>query len=352
MSLDPITIDFETEAIDGNPIVRPPSPVGVAVWVPGQEPAYLAWGHPEGNNCSFADAHEYLRKIRDSGHDLLFHNAGFDLSVWNRAFCNARWSWLDNSWKRVHDTMYLLFLADPYSSNLSLKPSADRYLGMAPTEQNELYDWIVANVPEATRKTAGAYISRAPGDLVGRYAIGDVVRTRKLFDLLHAKIEADGMLSAYQREQRLFPILLQGTERGIRVDREKLESDEQIYTKALDSADIGLSNILGCSRDALDHDDSLADALQASGAVTQWVLTPKSGQRSLSKDNLKIEIPEVKILMDYRGALSTCLQTFIRPWIELSANDNRLHPNWNQVKQARSATGAYSGKGTKTGTSF
>ena len=27
-----ITIDFETEAIVGNPVVNPPAPVGVAIW--------------------------------------------------------------------------------------------------------------------------------------------------------------------------------------------------------------------------------------------------------------------------------------------------------------------------------
>lgn len=346
---NPIVVDFETDAIIGNPITNPPDPVGVAVWVPGHDPAYLAWGHPTENNCTFGDAHEYLRKIRDSGEPLLFHNAGFDLSVWDAAFCNARWNWLNDSWRRVHDTMYLLFLADPYSNNLSLKPSADRYLGMAATEQNELYDWIVGNVPGATRKNAGAYISSGPGDLVGRYAIGDVVRTRKLYDLLYAKIENEGMLNAYQREQRLFPVTFEGTRRGIRIDREQLDKDQVAYTASLDQAYDRLCSSLGCDRAALEHDESFADALEKSGAVKEWVLTPKSGKRSMSKDNLRIVMPEVKMLMDYTGALSTCLSTFIRPWLELSYGDGRLHPNWNQVRQSRSETRVFDSKGTRTG---
>ena len=74
-----ITIDFETEAIVGNPILNPPKPVGVAVWVEGQEPVYLSWGHPGENNCDWGTAHKYLTTLRDSGEPLLFHNAGFDL---------------------------------------------------------------------------------------------------------------------------------------------------------------------------------------------------------------------------------------------------------------------------------
>jgi DNA polymerase-1 len=347
MNPDPITIDFETEAIVGNPLVHPPKPVGCAIWIPEQEPQYYAWGHPTGNNIYWGDFHEYLKKIRDSKRPVLFHNAGFDLSVWDHYYCNATWLWMNGGWKRVHDTMYLLFLADPYAPTLSLKPSASRYLGMDPEEQDELHNWILANIPEATKKTAGAYISRAPADIVGRYAIGDVVRTRKLFDHLYAKIVEEGMLEAYEREQRLFPIVLDGTQRGIRIDRDTLEYHETVYTKCLEASNSLLASKLGVSEFALESDESFADALEKAGAVESWTLT-KTGKRSMSKENLHIVNPEVKILMDYRGALETCLQTFMRPWLEQSKEDNRLHPNWNQVKQMRGAFGNDK-KGTQTG---
>lgn len=343
---DPITIDFETFGIVGNPLVNPPRPVGVAVWVPGEEPAYLAWGHPVENNCTWNTALEYLNRIFESGKPLLFHNAGFDLSVAVEEWCNLHVPWYDKDlWKRFHDTMYLLFLADPYASTLSLKPSADRYLGMAATEQNELYDWIVANVAGATRKNAGAFIALAPGDLVGRYAIGDVVRTRKLFDLLHAKIVADGMEEAYDRERQLFPITMEGTKLGIRIARDTLEHHEKVYTECHSIATKRLVTKLNCPEEALEKDESLADALENAGAVKEWVLTP-TGKRSMSKDNLIIVDPEVQDLMTYRGALETCLQTFMRPWLDLSKADGRLHPNWNQVKQPKDD---YRSKGTKTG---
>lgn len=342
--MDPITIDFETEAIVGNPIVNPPRPVGVAVWVPGQEPTYLAWGHPRENNVTKQEVAEYLSRIIRSGKPLLFHNAGFDLSVWWREFSEFSWNW-----ERIHDTMYLLFLADPYAPTLSLKPSADRYLGMAANEQKAVYDWILSHITGATPKTAGAYISRAPGDLVGTYAVGDVVRTRRLFDLLHAKIINEGMEKAYDRERRLFPLVLDGTRRGIAVDRDRLSADAEVYEQSFATSGTLLAGRLGCNISDLEHDESFADALERSGAVTEWVRTPKSKKRSLSKDNLKIEIPEIKVLMDYRGALETCLQTFIRPWLELSKPDARLHPNWNQVKQHREGGRWDAKKGTQTG---
>jgi len=339
--LDPITVDFETDAIVGNPLLNPPRPVGVALSIPGEPPIYKAWAHPAGNNCTQGEASELLTRIYAGGAPLLFHNAGFDLSVWNKWVAPINF----HDWSRYHDTMYLLFLADPYASTLSLKPSADRYLGLPNIEQADLYAWIVANVPEATLASAGAYISRAPGELVGVYAIGDVVRTRGLFDQLHARIINDGMEQAYERERRLFPIVYDGTVRGIRIERADLERDTERLTRELVLCDVQLSRHLGCDVGDLVGDDSLADVLERSGAVKEWVLTPKSKKRSLSAENLRILIPEVKVLMDHKGALSTCLQTFMRPWLKFSEADGRLHPNWNQVKQDRGA----GVKGTRTG---
>ena len=338
-----ITIDFETEAIVGNPILNPPKPVGVAVWVEGQEPVYLSWGHPGENNCDWGTAHKYLTTLRDSGEPLLFHNAGFDLSVWNYYFCNAVVN-VGENWKRIHDTVYLLFLADPYSSTLSLKPSADRYLGMPATEQDVLQDWILANVPAATAKNFGAYISLAPAELVRPYAIGDVVRTRKLFDLLKAQIDKDGMEAAYDRERRIFPVLLNGTQRGIRIDRDTLDHHTGVYTTCLQMAKDRAVDILGGNHSVWDSDNAMADALEASGAVKEWVLTP-TGKRSMAKGNIKIVHPELKQLMEYHNALETCLSVFMRPWLDFSSVDGRLHPNWNQVR----TRGDLRDSGTRTG---
>jgi DNA polymerase I-like protein with 3'-5' exonuclease and polymerase domains len=345
--MDLATIDFETEAIVGNPIINPPRPVGCSIWMPDEEPVYYSWGslHND-NNISFDQFHQYLARIIDSGIPMLFHNATFDISVWNSFFCNAQVPWINQGWKKIHDTLYLLFLADPYSATFSLKPSADRYLGLAPDEQTKLYEWIMANVPECTSiKEAGAYISRAPFHLVAPYAIGDVVRTRKLFDLLYSQIVDQGMEPAYDRERRLLPTLLQATKRGIRLDRPLLAGHTEAYESCLIECENRLTGILG--ENAFASDGALADALEACGAVENWVLTPKSGKRSMSKDNLVITRPDVKILMDYRSNLQTCLQTFMRPWLKFSELDGRLHPNWNQVRQSRNDKG--DSKGTRTG---
>jgi hypothetical protein len=76
----------------------------------------------------------------------------------------------------------LAFLTDPFGE-LSLKPLAEKLLGEPPTEQEAVRDWLVKHgVCRANDKSWGAHISRAPGNLVGTYAIGDIKRTLGLFN--------------------------------------------------------------------------------------------------------------------------------------------------------------------------
>jgi DNA polymerase I len=336
-----ITLDYETQMIKGNPVAHPPDPVGLAVWVPGTAPTYLAWGHPSGNNISRAEGLGYARRVFGSNNPLLFHNAPFDLSVTDGALGTT---WKYSEWNRFHDTQYLVFLDDPYASTLSLKPSAARYLGMPPDEQDELKSWILTHVPEATEKDWGGYIARAPGGLVGKYAIGDVVRTRGLFDHLHRRIIDRGMEQAYDRERRLMPILYESSRKGIRANRTKLEEDKHVYTRELDRADNELRDLLKTPGLDFGQRGELAEALERSGYVTEWSLT-KTGRKSTAKKSLKINNQQIDSLVRYRGALNTCLSTFIRPWLELSREDSRLHTSWNQVRTVeRDSAGTQTGR--------
>lgn len=179
-------LDFETEAIDNRPHY-PPKPVGLAHF-DGTDSIYLAWGHPCQNNCTEANAIEYLLNLFESEIDeFIYHNTAFDCSI-----IEERWH-IEVPWGRVHDTMLQAFLLDPYGE-LSLKPLADKYLGMAPVEQDAVRDWLIHHgVVRANSKDWGAFIAKAPGDLVGRYAIGDVVRTYHLFHFFHQRLAGKGM---------------------------------------------------------------------------------------------------------------------------------------------------------------
>lgn len=340
------TIDYETEAIDGNPVWNPPVPVGVSIKHDDKPSEYLAWGHPSENNTTREKATARLQKIFESNGLLLFHNAPFDLSVGATHLALPF-----PAWQRIHDTQFSIFLTDPYATSFSLKPSAARILGVQPDEAEELKAWILAHVPEARQapSTWGAYISKAPGALVGKYACGDTDRTYALHVHLAKQIELQELGPAYQREQALMPILFHSSRRGIRVDRGRLENDIRAYRDVRDRCDRHIWKKLGVGEFNIDSGDELAAALDRSGMVKpeDWILTPK-GKRSTARGSLNraIKNPGLLKVLRYRGVLDTSLGTFAEPWYRLSASDGRIHTEWNQVRGDKSNGDL---NGTRTG---
>ena len=332
-----ITFDFETAAIEPYPNY-PPEPVGVSIQLDDFPACYLAWGHPTENNCTKEAASYFLKWMWDSGHALCCQNARFDMAVLMKWFPEVVTSW--GSWDRIHDTMYLLFLNDPLSP-LGLKPSADRLLDLPPDEQTAVRDWLVHNgiVPSNTKKW-GAHIADAPGDLVGTYAGGDTLRTKLLYDLLYPKIEASGMVEAYDRERQLAPILTQSELEGIHVDMPRLEKDIAIYEEAFAEVEHRILVILEQEDNPEFKISSGVQLAMAAKAVDMtvddddWPKTP-TGKLSTARDVLEkvITDPELFHLLAYRGALSTLLGTFMKPWYEKGLlTGGILHPRWNQVK--------------------
>lgn len=344
------TLDFETEAIQQRP-AYPPKPVGFSLQRPGERRSrYWAWGHPTGNNCTKAQAAEVLRDVWRSGQPVLCQHGKFDLDVAETHFRLSRLPW-----EQCHDTEYLLFLQDPHAHSLSLKPSAQRLLNMPPVEQEVLKDWVLANVPMARQRKSewGAYISLAPGDLVGEYADGDVLRTIKLFQFLYPEISNRNMLAAYNRERQLQPILLDAEREGIRVDLPRLRNDCKLYAKALEKADRWLRVELKSPDLNLDADRDVGEALARVGVVTDWVWTAggngRAPQRSISKKNLtlnKFHDARIASVYGYRVRLATCLNMFMGNWLAMAEESGGwIYTNWNQVRQMHGENKV----GTRTG---
>jgi len=329
--LKPVVLDFEAEAIQARPHY-PPKPVGLAIKEPGKKPRYLAWGHPTKNNASKEQAKDVLTDLYRGRRPLLFHNAKFDLDV-----AETHFGLKLPSWDRVHDTLFTLFLKDPHAASLSLKPSAERLLGMPPEERDAVKDWLVKARVIASNGNPGPHISKAPGDVVGAYAIGDVERTGLLHDLLLPEITELGMRDAYDRERRLLPILLQNERDGMRVDLPALERDLAIYEKALIKAEAWIRRALKTPGLNIDADKDVAAALRASGVVQQFPQTP-TGRDSVSKKNLTVEFfsdRKVWLALYYRNALSVVLTMSMRPWTEeASASGGYVRTQWNQVRQS------------------
>jgi DNA polymerase I-like protein with 3'-5' exonuclease and polymerase domains len=333
-----IVLDFETQAIERRP-AYPPVPVGLSIQRPGErKPRYFSWGHPTGNNCGKEDATVVLDAAWESKYPLLMQNSKFDIDVAETHFDLPRLPW-----ERIHDDLFLLFLHDPHAASLSLKPAAERILGMPPEERDAVRDWLVDHkIAQKNQKDWGAHIAQAPGDVVGPYANGDVTRTKLLFERLYPEIAERGMLGAYDRERRLMPILLETERRGIRVDLRRMERDYLVYRVALATADRWLRKKLRSPNLNLDADKDVGDALDREGIITAWTWT-KGGhgrppQRSVAKKNMPLTIfnnAEVASVYGYRGRLQTCLSMFMETWLEMARETGGvIHTTWNQVRQS------------------
>lgn len=346
------TLDFETKGIEARP-VYPPKPVGCAIRLPGDRgSSYLAWGHPYENNIKEKDAKKILLDIIKNM-PVLFHNASFDFSV------GVEWlGWpVDTPWQNIHDTLFLAFLHDPRDRSLSLKPWADKYLGMPPDEQDELKAWILENVPGAHdhrgRKVKnpelfwGALISEAPGGLVGKYAKGDTDRTWEMFKYTWKRvIEEQGMLEGYNRERRNLRVFDGMSDEGIKVNRKLLGSDIKKYESRLSYLDKTICRKLGRTFD-VGSGPQLADALDKADMMERWVLTP-TGKRSTAKDNLIPNIRDQKLvnLLGERSTLVFYLSTFIKRWHEDSIGTDRIYPGFHQVRSTNEYGGGSSGART------
>lgn len=326
--------DFETEEIQGYP-QYPPKPVGLSIYVKGEKPYYYAWGHPTGNNCTEDVA---IKALSD-----LWFNSNYELIAWNSPFdrlvAHVHWKLPLYSLAKQHDGLVLAFLLDPHARELGLKPTAERELNLPPVERDAVKDWLVANgVCKDSKRAWGAHISKAPGDLVGKYADGDTLRTLELFELQYAKVKDAGMLRAYEREMTLQPIMLEASIEGIPVNAGRLAYDIAMYEEALARVDERIFKLCGAEPFNISSATQLANAIDLVVPGIVWPLT-KTGKRSTSKATMEHVLGslqgELLALLQYRASVNTCVNTFMREWLRQATHpdgDGKIHCLWHTTR--------------------
>jgi DNA polymerase-1 len=360
MTPRPTTIDVETHPIEGRPNY-PPMPVGVAIKPWGEPARYYGFGHETGEqNATVAEAMAAVRAAYECSEGVLFHNAKFDLEV-----IEAWFNIPPPPIERVHDSMLLLFLDDPNQREIGLKPAAARLLKWAPEERDAVADWLIQNQPVPNIRVSrgakgnnppGAYIAWAPIDVVGPYAIGDVDRTAALFEHLWDKVMAerildgeplDGMRAAYDLERQLILVLLDMEQRGIDVDIARLMVDTRDYETTRRDLEAWIREQLGVSDTVLLSGAQLVDALASAGMVdpAQLGVTP-TGKAKSDQDSINAAVTnkQVAAALVYLSQLRTCLNTFMKPWMETALKKEsrgRIYTTWHQTRGA--------GGGARTG---
>lgn len=327
---EPLTVDFESKPI--RPHKPAPVPVGCSLRWPGGRCEYLAWGHPTGNNCTKEEGYARVRDAIANADEVIFHNAKIDLMIfWRHISPEGK----DLAWKRVHDTQFLIILNEPYAPTLALKPTAERLFGMASVERDEVFEWLEKNCKaeieaewkiqktlnkQAKRsKAVAALIGLAPGSLVGKYAIGDVERTFRLWVHLYPKVQAAGMQGAYDLERRMLQPLTRMEMRGFPIAK----NIDEVIARVKKNLDVAMLRVFEKVGEYVDiGGPSLGKALVRKGMVSGLARTAPSdkfplGQVSLNKESLnaaQFKDPALRELILYWRGWTHAVNTNLIPW--------------------------------------
>lgn len=324
-------IDFETYGIKARPDY-PPKPVGLAFYLPDagvKAKQYVACRSPSEK----AQVKAIIKDLIRRGYRLLMHNASFDLDVAE--------THLGVPWPMTHhDTLLLAYLVEPRAPTFSLKPTAQRLLGIQPKERDLLKEWVLEHVAGATEKSWGAYISEAPFELVRPYAIADVDLSYKLFLHYMKVLKKDPQLQrAYERELRVTRVLVKMERRGIPVRVPELEHDLKQWKQCKHQLEQELFLHLKVPKKDRNEEfawsgKNFAQQVITSGLTNGVIPVTAKGNPSTSADNLGPLLPKkVAVKLEVRAQLQTCISTFAEAWLAQARDGGRFYARYNQVRQ-------------------
>lgn len=153
-------------------------------------------------------------------------------------------------------------------------------------------------------------------------------------------------MTPYEREMRLMPVILDMERRGVCVDVDKLKTDLAAYQHRLLVLDDNICKTLGQTV-SIDSKAGLLEAMLKANVVDESKLhrTAKTGAYSAAKDSLFAGVTDHELLGNLliRGALATCIRTFMEPWLSTAAvQDGKIYIRWNQIRN-------YTDTGARTG---
>jgi DNA polymerase I-like protein with 3'-5' exonuclease and polymerase domains len=182
--------------------------VGFAVAVEGWK-GYFPFRHFGGGNMIPEQVRDYMKTICALPCPKIFHNAQYDVG------------WLEAEGFKVNgpiiDTMIAAALIDENRFSYSLNALSIDYLGELKAE-TDLKEAAAAHGVDAK-----AEMWKLPAEHVGYYAEQDARLTLLLWQRFKAEIQQQSLMTVWEMESALLPILIKMRQRGVRVEVEQAE---------------------------------------------------------------------------------------------------------------------------------
>jgi DNA polymerase I-like protein with 3'-5' exonuclease and polymerase domains len=207
----------------------------------------------------------------------------------------------------------------------NLEALSKHYLGIGKIDE-ELDDYLIQHFG---RKNPKSNIWRAPGDVVAKYAIGDVNHPLEIFKRQKPELEKQDLWDLFVLESKLIPMLLAMRQRGVRVDldrAEKLLADltvKQAEVEAEIKRQTGITPQIWAA-------ENLSKIFDQAGI--EYPLTPKTKKPSFTAPWLNANAsPIAKMIVDARK-MDKMRGTFLRGCILEGHTKGRVHCQFNQLK--------------------
>jgi DNA polymerase-1 len=318
----PVAIDVETHDPDlmelGPGSHRGAYIVGVSVCT-AKHRAYYPVAHERGKNFDKDQVFAWLRReLKDQ--PKIGANLIYDLEMLAAEGVEVPGPYCD------------IQLAEPLIDETQFTYNLDRiarqYLKKGKSEE-QLRKWILKNIPGAKPKHWKSHIWQAPGNIVAPYAIADVVLPFKIWPKQYAKMRKLDLLSIYDTEQSLLPVLLHMRQNGIKVNVAKAKRLKKRFEAERDAILEGIKRQVGFTPAVWKAAD-IAKAFDELGLT--YPTTPKTKKPSFKAEWLnQHDDPIAKQIVAARK-LDKLSNTFLQKALIEMHVDGRVYCQFHQLR--------------------
>jgi len=191
--------------------------VGVAV-AAGDFVGYYPVRHLNGGNIDPKIVFKWLQKQLDTPHiNKVFHNATYDLGWLRHEGVEVK--------GKIIDTMIAAPLINENRFTYSLDSVGRDYLGERKNER------LLRSAAKNWGVDAKAEMWKLPPKFVGQYAEQDASLTLRLWRFFEKELEREQLISIFELETSLIPLMLDMRAKGVLVDLDKAEQTKNLLLK-------------------------------------------------------------------------------------------------------------------------
>ena len=247
---------------------------------------------------------------------------------------------------RLDCTMIRGALISEHEPSYSLDFLGRKYCGQ--TKDEELYEEMARMFGgRATRNAQMPNISRAPAQVVAKYAEQDVRLTRMLYEWQQREIDRQGLHQVHRLERDLMPVIIDMEAQGVPVDVELAEDAVRSLSVRIERVQGDLNSLAGFEVNP-NPSGSIAELFKPQlRDDSEWYLIDgtradktEGGKASINAECLRrMKHPAAAMILDLRKMLKT-RDTFLSGHILGHHHDGIVHCNYNQTKNdAEAGTG-------------